>query len=164
MVTINSVGFKDIQPSGALNIFIVPPQSSMPSAPSNFSHGPPSYNSQPRANFVAHDDKSSQNWLLDSGASHHVTTNFNNLSLHSAYEGLDDMMVGNGKHLNITHTGSLNLPSPSKTFMLSNVFCVPDMKQNLISVSKFCKSNNVSVEFSHSLFIVKVQQVRAPLL
>ena len=74
------------------------------------------------------------------------------------------MMVGNGKHLNITHTGSLNLPSPSKTFTLSNVFCVLDMKQNLISVSKFCKSNNVSVEFSPSLFIVKDLRTGAPLL
>ncbi|XP_019056880.1 PREDICTED: uncharacterized protein LOC109116241 [Tarenaya hassleriana] len=44
-------------------------------------------------------------WLLDSGASHHVTTDLANLSLHSPYQGGDEVIIGNGSGLAITHTG-----------------------------------------------------------
>jgi hypothetical protein len=94
-------------------------------------------------------------WLLDSGASHHVTADLDNLSLHSPYNGHDDVMIGDGTSLSITHTGSTKISSPHFTFKLSNILCVPTMKRNLISVYQFCNSNNVSVEFLPSLFFVK---------
>ncbi|KAF8378663.1 hypothetical protein HHK36_030012 [Tetracentron sinense] len=34
------------------------------------------------------------NWLMDSAASHHVTTDLSNLSLKETYEGLDDIVIG----------------------------------------------------------------------
>ncbi|OIT04364.1 hypothetical protein A4A49_20549 [Nicotiana attenuata] len=44
------------------------------------------------ANTTAFGDS---NWLLDSGASHHITSDLNNLSLHLDYVG-DDVMIGDG--------------------------------------------------------------------
>ena len=64
-------------------------------------------------------------------------------------------MIGDGTGLPITHMGSISLHTPNTSFQLNNVLCVPTMKKNLISISQFCLSNNVSIEFSSSSFIVK---------
>lgn len=109
---------------------------------------------QPRAHFAAN-TASNTSWLLDSGASHHVTSDLSNLSLHAPYIGTDDIMIGDGSGLPITHTGSTSLKTPQTTFHLNNVLCVPSMKKNLISISQFCISNNVSIEFLPSSFLVK---------
>ncbi|XP_021802902.1 uncharacterized protein LOC110746994, partial [Prunus avium] len=42
-------------------------------------------------------------WLIDSGASHHVTPDLANLSLHTNYEGPDSVVIGNGSGMGITH-------------------------------------------------------------
>ena len=60
-------------------------------------------------------------WLLDSGASHHVTNYLNNLSLHAPYDGTEKLLVGDGMGLKITHIGSISL----STLALRNVFVVP---------------------------------------
>jgi hypothetical protein len=60
-------------------------------------------------------------WLLDSGASHH------NLSLHTPFTGSDDVMIGDGIGLRITHTSSSTLHSGSFFFNLRNILCVPDI-------------------------------------
>ena len=49
-------------------------------------------------------------------------------SPHSPYNGSDDIMIGNGSSLSITHTSSTHFPSSSKSFVLSNMLCVPSMK------------------------------------
>jgi len=108
---------------------------------------------QPQANFFTNTASPDPTWLLDSGASHHVTANLENLSLHSPYNSHDDVMIGDGTSLSITHTSSTKISSPHSTFKLSNVLCVPTMKRNLISVYQFCNSNNVSVEFFSIFFI-----------
>ena len=69
--------------------------------------------------------------LLDSGASHHVTSKLSNLPLHEPYTGSDNIMIGDGTGLSITHTGSTSLKTPHTTFTLSNVLCVPSMKKKL---------------------------------
>lgn len=94
-------------------------------------------------------------WLLNSGASHHVATDLVNLSLHSEYDGTDAIAVGNDNKLNITHTSMTNLHTPSHSFLLKDVLCVPNMTRNLLSVSKFCQSNNASIEFLPNCFFVK---------
>ena len=103
-------------------------------------------------------------WLLDSGASHHVTTDLHNLALHNPYDGTDEIMIGDGSGLPISHTGSTSLTTSSHSFTLSNVLCVPTMKRNLISISQFCKSNNTSIEFLPSAFHVKDLRTGAILL
>lgn len=107
---------------------------------------------------------SATNWLVDSGAFDHVTVDLKNISLHSEYDGSEDIMIGDGTELSITHTGSTTLPSlskssttlpsPSKSFVLSDVLCVPSMKKkNLLSVFKVCNSHNVFIKFLPSSFV-----------
>ncbi|RVW88563.1 Retrovirus-related Pol polyprotein from transposon RE1 [Vitis vinifera] len=97
---------------------LVPVQSSTTSAtpPANFATP-----WQPRAHYAANTTTNNPSWLLDSGASHHVTTDLNNLSLHAPYTGSDDVMIGDGTGLLISHTGSASLPSSTTTFTLNDV-------------------------------------------
>ena len=117
--------------------------------------------SRPSANHVTASPSPHNPWIVDSGAFHHVTSHMSNLSLHQPYEGLDDILIGDGSGLKITHTGSISF-SPS--FNLSNVLCVPSIKQNLIFVSKFFLSNHTSNEFFPSYFVVKDLCTGTPLL
>lgn len=103
-------------------------------------------------------------WLLDSGASHHVTSDLNNLASHTQYVGSDGVVIGNGANLPITHTGSLSLKTPSRDFTLNNILYTPSMQKNLISVNQFCKTNNTSVEFFPNMFQVKDLPTGTPVL
>ena len=94
-------------------------------------------------------------WYLDSGASHHLTQNGDNLTESSPYNGKDKITIGNGKHLSISNTGSHRLVSSSHSFQLRKVFHVPFISANLISVAKLCSNNNALIEFRSNNFIVK---------
>ncbi|CAA7032029.1 unnamed protein product [Microthlaspi erraticum] len=98
---------------------------------------------------------SADNWLLHSGATHHITSDLNNLSLHQPYQGGDDVLIGDGSGLPITHTGSTTFHSNSRPLALNNILCVPNIHKNLISVYRLCNSNQVSVEFFPTSFQVK---------
>ncbi|KAH9672921.1 retrovirus-related pol polyprotein from transposon RE1 [Citrus sinensis] len=42
-------------------------------------------------------------WYLDSGATHHLTNDLNNLSISEPYEGNEKLLIGNGHGLTISH-------------------------------------------------------------
>ena len=85
---------------------------------------------QPRAHYASN-APSTTSWLLDNGASHNVTADLNNLSMHAPYNGSDNIMIGDGSglfithtgstFLPVTHTGSTSLPITHNTFQLNNV-------------------------------------------
>ncbi|PNY01136.1 hypothetical protein L195_g024424, partial [Trifolium pratense] len=116
--------------------------------------------SSPAANYAT----TNANWILDSGANHHITADLNNLSLHSNYEGPDSVTIGDGSGLAISHMGSTHLSTPSTAFHLKNVLCVPKASHNLISVAKFCQQNNVYVEFHPFSFFEKDLKTGATLM
>ena len=120
---------------------------------------PSSTSTSPQAHAAALPSSSTSNsWLLDSGASHHVTNDLANLSLHSPYDGSEEIIIGNGVGVPITHTGTLSLPTPSSSLTLSNVLCAPSMTRNLISISQLCRDNNILIEFSSDSFLMKDRQ------
>lgn len=63
----------------------------------------------------------------------------------------------------ISQTGTIKLKSSNSNFILSEALCAPNMKQNLLSVSKFCCDNEPSIEFFPSYFCVKDLSTRAVL-
>ena len=107
----------------------------------------------PRANMALMNQP--QPWVLDSGATHHITSDLSNLALHQPYTGGEEVLIGDGSGLQITNTGSLSLPTNHKPLSLSNVLLVPNIQKNLLSVNKLCNHNQVSIEFFPSHFQVK---------
>ena len=91
---------------------------------------------------------------MDSAASHNITGDLNNL-IHSEYDGTDEVVLGDGSGLTVSHIGSLTLKSNHKTFTLKDTLCVPDISKNLIFVHHFTTQNNVFIEFHQSYFLVK---------
>ena len=79
-----------------------------------------------------------------------------------AYDGPDQIKVGNGQGLCVT--GTATLPSSNHKFRFSSLLHVPQIKKNLISVNKFTRDNGVFVEFHPNSFFVKDLRSRKLLL
>ncbi|XP_010474105.1 PREDICTED: uncharacterized protein LOC104753571 [Camelina sativa] len=120
-------------------------------------HYTPSLGSQgsPHANAAAIPPYNRANWVMDSGATHHLTSDLSNLSLHQLYSGGEEVQIADGTGLKITHTGSALLPTPSSSLALKDVLYVPDLCTNLISVYCLCNAHKVFVEFYPAYFQVR---------
>lgn len=95
--------------------------------------------------------------LIDSVASHNITGDLANLSIHSEYDGTDKVIIGDGSGLPVSHISSLLLYSPNCTFHLNDTLYVPNIQKNLISTHQFTRQNHVFVELHPSFFLVKDQ-------
>ena len=116
------------------------------------------------ANCAHTSSQQDQKWLLDSAASHNITGDLANLTVHSEYDGTDEVVIGDGSGLAVSHIGSLTLNSPTRTFILRDTLCVPNICKNLISVHHFTSQNNVFLEFHPSHFLMKDPITGATLL
>jgi hypothetical protein len=85
-------------------------------------------------------------WVTDSGASHHTTHSVSNISnprpLTSASPS--SIVVGNGSTLPVTLIGDSLIPGP---FYINNILLAPDIIQNLLSVHRFTTDNWCSMKF-----------------
>jgi hypothetical protein len=98
----------------------------------------------------------SSNWIIDSGATNHVTNDINNLSSLFAYKGPDNLHIGNGLGLHILHIGSQNFIISNLSIKLTNVLHVPNCSTNLISLSQLLIDNpSLSIIFFSSSYVIK---------
>jgi GAG-pre-integrase domain len=95
--------------------------------------------------FVTGDER-----YLDSGATHHVTNNLNNLSSFLPY-----VHVGNGVGMIISHIGSIILCFSDYTISLKNVLFVPSFTKNLVSLSQLLHDSELLIEFSSDFCEIK---------
>jgi len=117
---------------------------------------PPRNGGRPQANTTARQSAPHHpNMIIDTRASHHIAQDLEHLTLANSYSGSDKVLVGDGTCLEITCIGHTTLNTKHKSLHLNQVLCVPNMKSNLIYVSKLFKNNNCSVEFFPSCFVVK---------
>ena len=135
------------------------PSSGHPSYPitSPPQHSTPPLQSRPQAYFTPQQSysQSSPNWYFDSGATSHITNDLSNLTLQQPYSSSDGVVVGNGSTLPISHSGQGILPTPSQHFLLSNMFHVPAISHNLLSVYQFAKDNNCKLIFNSSGYTIQ---------
>jgi len=110
---------------------------------------------QPRANLAVGSSYATNPWLLDSSATHHLTSDLNNLALHQPYNGGDDVMIADGSNMTISHTSSTLISNQTRSLLFDKILCVLNIQMNLISVYCLCKTNKVSVEFFPASFQVK---------
>jgi hypothetical protein len=85
-------------------------------------------------------------WVVDSGASNHTTSDAGNLTSVRPPTSTDpsSIIVGNGSALPVTSVGDSALLGP---FYLNNVIVTPDIIQNLLFVRYFTTDNWCSMEF-----------------
>lgn len=100
---------------------------------------------------------------MDLGVSQNLTSDLNNLSVHSEYNGTYEVQLADGSGLHISQVGSSTISHPSRNLLLSNV-CVPSAQRNLLYVHEFTKANNVSIGFHPWKFVVKDQESGEKLL
>ncbi|KAD3068184.1 hypothetical protein E3N88_36064 [Mikania micrantha] len=120
---------------------------------------------QPSANYAdSRSQASSSSWLPDTGSTNHAAPDLSWFEYAEPYYGEDNLHVGHGTALPILHIGSKRFFSPNKTFSLTDILHVPQIKRNLLSVQKFCHDNDVFFEFHSTFFVVKDKFTRTTLL
>lgn len=73
-------------------------------------------------------------WIIDSGASRHLTANRNLLD-HYVNILPTAITIGNGKEITAVGQGNITIPTTSGSILLAGVLHVPDIGSNLISVA-----------------------------
>uniref|UniRef100_A0A0A9AQB4 Integrase catalytic domain-containing protein n=1 Tax=Arundo donax TaxID=35708 RepID=A0A0A9AQB4_ARUDO len=119
--------------------------------------GMPSWDAQGLAssfNTVSLTPPQQHDWIFDTGATSHMTSDAGTLSYTSSsrYPIPPSIIVGNGALLPVTSSGTAHLPN---SLCLNNVLVSPRLIKNLISVRQFTSDNNCSVEFDPSGCSVK---------
>ena len=78
------------------------------------------------------------------------------------FKGSDQLIIGNGQGLIITHIGdacfnykSFNSAYQHALIALKDILLVPSISKNLISISKLTIDNNFSIEFDGIVCYVK---------
>jgi hypothetical protein len=142
----------------------VPPQQFSTPLP----HHAPSWDQQAMFNHTANYGSAfpayGGDWIMDSGATSHVTGNPGTLTTsHSPLEhDSQHIIVGNGSRLPVVATGTSYLaPHP---FHLNSVLVSPNIVTNLISTRSFVQDNSCSVEFDPFGFYVKDLATREPIM
>ena len=81
--------------------------------------------------------KNKDSWNPDSGASNHVTNDYNNITFGTDFHGNQKVHIGNGTGLSIKHLENTYISSfiPSTNLLLTNMLHVPLITKNLLSVS-----------------------------
>ena len=79
-----------------------------------------------------------------------------NLSFHTPYDGPNDIMIGNGIGLPITHIGSKILFSSSNSFKLNNVLCVLTIKDKNISFDEYIDTLILSIYWRYIRTIIHI--------
>ncbi|CAL2259750.1 unnamed protein product [Prunus armeniaca] len=90
------------------------------------------------------------NWYPDTGATHHMTSMLVNNP--QPYGGPHNVYMGNGDSMPVSHTGNLPLSLGSSNFTLQNVFRIPSIRKNLLSVARFTKENLVFFVFAPDFY------------
>lgn len=83
-------------------------------------------------------------WIVDSGCSNHMTGDESKLSSITKYIGDRVIVTADNTHLSISHVGKTQLPQKygHEEIQLENVYHVPGMKKNLLSVPQLTTSGN----------------------
>jgi histone deacetylase 1/2 len=104
------------------------------------------------------------NWYVDSGATDHVSSELEKLTIRDKYGGHDQVHSASGTGMEIDHIGSSILHTPSSKIHLNRILHVPKATKNLLSVHRLACDNNAFLEFHPNHFSIKEQATRKTLL
>lgn len=86
------------------------------------------------AHMASHDASSTNEWILDSGASHTMTHTRSNLTHFKRFHQPRQVIIGDGSHVKALGSGTLHIRTNLASIDLKEVWWVPHLSTNLISV------------------------------
>lgn len=93
-------------------------------------------------------------WVLDTGTTHHLTNDSNNLGSPTPFFGSNGVTIGNGDSNPISHSGQDRLDLSYSTLLPKNVLHTYQVTTNHVFVLNLGEDNDIFVEsHSHSFFI-----------
>ncbi|WVZ83847.1 hypothetical protein U9M48_030944 [Paspalum notatum var. saurae] len=95
------------------------------------------------------------NWYADSGATDHITSELEKMTVRDKYSGPDQVHTANGTGMEISNVGHSILHTPSRNIHLKNILHVPSARKSLASVYRLVSDNNISIEFFPNCFLIK---------
>lgn len=104
------------------------------------------------------------NWYIDTGATDHLTSDLDRLTIQERYHGKDQVQVANGAGLHISHIGHSIIPGLDRSLALKNILHVPHINKHLLSAHKLVSDNDVFIEFHADAFFVKDKATKKTLL
>ena len=85
-------------------------------------------------------DNSDDSWIIDSGATNHVCYSLQLLTKARKLRAKEfTLQVGNGEFVSAEAVGEVRLQFGNKFLLLDNVYFIPNISRNLISVSELYK-------------------------
>jgi len=99
-------------------------------------------------------------WILDSGASEHMSSD--STALHDLSPLNCPIMINlpDGTKVKVTHKGKLRI---SDTLVLHDVLLVPQFKFNLLSIKRLCQQLNSTIQFTAEMCILQAPSQKKPL-
>jgi hypothetical protein len=97
------------------------------------------------------------NWYSDTGASDHITSELEKLTMKEKYHGGDQVHVANGSGMKIDQISCSIVRTPNTDLFLNDVLYVPQASKNLLSVHKLARDSNAFFEFYPHYFCIKDQ-------
>lgn len=99
--------------------------------------------------------KCTDNWILDSGASHHMTS-CQDLLPSTSPSYISQIVVGDSTQLQVLGSGTVQMTLGC----INNVLLIPEISANLLFIYQICHSGNgKTVEFSPNEVVIMILQV-----
>lgn len=80
-------------------------------------------------------------WLVDFGATNHITSDILNLQEVIIYPSSETVTCVGGKGLIIANIGNTCISTPQHNFHLKSVLYMPQLSQHLCSMYQLCRDN-----------------------
>jgi hypothetical protein len=85
-------------------------------------------------------------WYMDTGATDHITSELDKLTIREKYGGGDLVHTASGSGMLIFHIGQSTIHFRDCNLILKDILHVPTSSKNLVSVHKFTRDNNAFFE------------------
>lgn len=116
-------------------------------------HKPGTYTELEKAFYAqCHVSTNALDWFVDSGATNHMTDSTNSVTQHAPYDGHANVLFGDDNTLPNSYIGQSVIHNNVR---LQDMLVVPNITNNLLSISKLTTDNNVDVLFSRPNFFIQ---------